>query len=362
LYPDPNDRPKQTPGLHFRGSGIPVLVTTTQELKRPALLDCTKGVSEAEAKKSQKAWATYLKGKGVNVDASGQRLVDLGGDVEMKLMLIPPGKFEMGSDAEDIKAYIKAIKDGGVDANEEWFEDEKPKHAVTISKGLLMGKFEVRQREYKQIMGNNPSRFTDDLDCPVETVTWFDAVAFCNKLSEKVGLKPCYKLKINKESGGSISEAEVEYLPTGTGFRLPTEAEWEYASRGGTKDAFYFGNVLNGKQANTNGDYPYGTSTKGPRLGKTSKVGAYEGVSPHPFGLCDTVGNVWEWCQDGYEEGFYAKSPVNDPVNDSVQKYRVLRGGSWFNYAHLCRCAFRCYCAPDYRFDINGFRVVLVLP
>ena len=182
--------------------------------------------------------------------------------------------------------------------------------------------------------GTDPSLFKGDT-LPVEQVSWDDAVAFCTKVKEK----------------------------TGQAVRLPTEVEWEYAARGGTTTPFYWGDQLNGAQANCDGNYPYGTDTKGPYLQKTTPVGSYAAKFPHPWGLTDVIGNVGEWCADWYDAGFYGKpEAAKDPeCKDSVQKsIRVLRG-SWNCYPRSCRAAFRGNFAPADRSSYVGFRVCAVM-
>jgi len=183
--------------------------------------------------------------------------------------------------------------------------------------GFYTGIYPVTQAEYQAVVGWNESYFKGK-SLPVENVTWDYAVAFCEKLKSSVG----------KE------------------IRLPTEAEWEYACRGGTTTEFYFGNALNGTQANCDGNNPDGTSVKGPYLQKTTPVGSYAEKFPHPWGLADVHGNVWEWCADWYS---------------SEQVYRVLRGGSWNFSASRCRAAIRLRDKPTCRYRNIGFRVCFSL-
>ena len=133
-------------------------------------------------------------------------------------------------------------------------------------------------------------------------------------------------------------------------------AQWEYSCRAGTSTPFHFGNELNGTQANCDGNYPYGTTKKGPYLKKTSPVGSYPA---NAWGLQDMHGNVWEWCQDWYGE--YPKDSIKDPKGISNGEYRVLRGGSWDNRARSCRAGFRFWDAPGYRISGCGFRLLLPL-
>jgi formylglycine-generating enzyme required for sulfatase activity len=206
-----------------------------------------------------------------------------------------------------------------------------------------MGAYEVTQAEYENLMGKNPSYCSpggggndkvaglNTRRFPVENVSWDDAMAFCKELSER-------------ESKN---------------YDLPTEAEWEYACRAGTTTPFHFGEALNGRQANCNGNEPHGTDVKGPHLGRTCEVGSY---SPNKFGLYDMHGNVWEFCKDWYSDDYYGISHNNDPQGPNSGLLHVMRGGSWYEIARLCRSAFRSWPSTGNR-DINtGFRVVLRLP
>jgi formylglycine-generating enzyme required for sulfatase activity len=161
-------------------------------------------------------------------------------------------------------------------------------------------------------MGNNPSNFKLGAQHPVETVSWDDAKAFTKKLTAmNNGL---YK------------------------FRLPTEAEWEYACRAGTTTPFYFGETISTDQANYDGNYVYGPGREGEYRKKTTPVGSFP---PNDFGLYDMHGNVWEWCEDWYGEEYYKHSPRDNPKGPETGELRVLRGGSWLNFPRALRCALR---------------------
>jgi len=227
----------------------------------------------------------------------------------LALVSIPAGEFDMGSNDGD--------------------SDEKPVHSVRLTKAFWLGKYPVTNAEYQRFLEANskaqpPSYWTDsrfnDPQQPVVGVSWDDAQAYC----------------------------------VWAGCRLPTEAEWEYACRAGTRTAFYFGESLSSKQANFDGNYPYGGAEKGPYLQKTSPVGSYQ---PNKFGLYDMHGNVWEWCQDWY--GPYPKGSVTDPPGVMKVESRVLRGGSWFGDPTLLRSAYRGHLTPDFRDASFGFRCVL---
>jgi len=247
----------------------------------------------------------------------------------MKLVLIPPGEFMMGSPESE---------EGRVDG-------EGPQHRVRITKPFYLGVYEVTQGEYERVMGTNPSYFSrggggndrvsglDTSRFPVEMVLWEDAVEFCQRLST---------LPAERSAGRK--------------YRLPTEAEWEYACRAGTTTPFHFGSVLNGRQANHDGNLPYGTSEKGPYLDRTTIVGNYSG---NGFGLYDMHGNVWEWCADWYDADYYANSPADDPKGPMSGSRRVFRDGSWEADARSCRSAIR-GSGPARQLNCLGFRVALV--
>ena|GEM_PF-1072229 len=258
----------------------------------------------------------------------------------MHLTLIPAGEFMMGShDSEFLRR-----------------NDEGPQHRVKISQPFYMGVYQVTQSEFAQIMGSNPSSSSKRNDCPVDTVSWFDAVIFCNNLSERDGMSPCYEIENVRRINGSIAFADV-LTSGGNGYRLPTEAEWEYACRGSTTTPFHFGDKLNGSQANVDGNYPYGTMQKGPRLGRTTTVGSYPKNS---FGLYDMHGNVCEWCWDAYVADAYqsCKSTTTDPLVTEGSEFRVLRGGSWNRNPEFARSAYRGRLTASLQIIDVGFRVV----
>lgn len=238
--------------------------------------------------------------------------VKLPGDIPLKFAYCPPGSFTMGSPSSE--------KDRS---------DDESQVQVRISQGFWMGQTEVTQGQWQALMGNNPSNFKGS-DLPVEQVSWEDVQAFVNKLNQSVP------------------------LPSGWRYALPTEAQWEYACRAGTESPFHFGSVLNGTQANCDGNYPYGMSTKGPYLQKTAKVGSY---APNDWGLHNMHGNVWEWCADWYSASLPGGT---DPVGALSGSNRVFRGGSWGNGAQGCRAAVRLRDTPGFRFSLLGFRLAAV--
>jgi formylglycine-generating enzyme required for sulfatase activity len=216
----------------------------------------------------------------------------------MEFVSIPAGKFMMGCSAGDSQCY----------------GDENPRHEVTISRSFELGKYEVTQGQWVKVMGNNPSSFKGDDRLPVEQISWNDAQGFVMKLNT---------------------------LNDGYRYRLPTEAEWEYAARGGA-DGPYYGNL---------DAIAWYDSNSG---SKTHPVGQKQ---PNGYGLYDMLGNVWEWCSDWYGESYYGGSPAADPKGPSSGQYRVVRGGSWGGNSWDARVSYRLrYVAVD-RLDDYGFRV-----
>ena len=234
----------------------------------------------------------------------------LPGNIKLEMVKIPAGSFLMGTEEAEV---IRLCKEYETD----WFKNEMPQHRVNLQE-FYLGKYPITQEQYQAIMGNNPSKFKDNPKNPVEQVIWNDAQAFCQKLSEKTGKK----------------------------YRLPSEAEWEYACRAGTQTRYYFGD--NEKLL---GEYAWYGKFLG---GKTNPVGQKK---PNDWRLYDLHGNVWEWCEDGWHDN-YEYAPTDRTAwneNHSVT-YRVLRGGSWDFTPRFCRSAYRYYAA--FRTSDIGFRVV----
>ena len=210
-------------------------------------------------------------------------------------------------------------------------DDEKPAHNVTVS-SYKIGKYEVTQAQWQAVMGSNPSYFGSCGNCPVENVSWNDIQDFISKLN---GL-------------------------TGGNFRLPTEAEWEYAARGGNQSKGYQFSGSNNLSSvawydETSGSKPY--SQKGKKEvfdGKTHTVGLKQ---PNELGLYDMSGNVREWCSDWFSGSYYSNSPSQNPQGPSSGEFRVVRGGSWSCYVIDCRVADRSWCKPDLRYFNCGFRL-----
>ncbi|MDP8201447.1 MAG: SUMF1/EgtB/PvdO family nonheme iron enzyme [Candidatus Tenebribacter burtonii] len=251
------------------------------------------------------------------------------------MVLVKGGTFQMGN------------IDGGV--------DEKPVHTVTLD-SFRIGRYLITQSEYEEIMGNNPSLFQEEKVInlgllgigrkvekttipmnPVESVNWYSAVEFCNRKSRKDGLTPCY-------SGFGL-ETKCDF--TANGYRLPTEAEWEYAAQGGrlSKGYKYSG-------SNNINEVAWHNNNSG---SKTHEVGTKQS---NELKIYDMSGNVWEWCNDWYAADYYKKGTVNNPQGASSGSYRVHRGGSWSYYAEFCRVTIRSGCNPDDSGRNLGFRLL----
>lgn len=229
--------------------------------------------------------------------------------IGMEFVFIKPGTFLMGSPLSE----------------PERFENEK-QHQVTLTKGLYLQTTEVTQGQWKAVMGENPSYFTScGIDCPVENSTWEDCQGFIRKLNQK--------------------EETDKY-------RLPTEAEWEYACRAGTDTPFAFGHCLSSDQANINGNYPMPGCQKGKSRDMTMPVAYF---NPNAWDLHDMHGNVWEWCQDW--KGVYPSESITDPKGSPNGSERILRGGGWGDMANFCRSAYRYGLDPNFRFVYVGLRL-----
>ena len=255
----------------------------------------------------------------------------------MEFVLISRGTFIMGSAESEAE-----------------HEKDEQQHQVTISRDFYMGKYEVTQGEYKRVMGINPSHFSGSDRLPVETVSWYDAVWFCNQLSELDGRIAAYRITNVVKDGDSIKSAKVSFVSGADGYRLPTESEWEYACRPGTKTPFSFGANITTAQVNFNGEYPYAGAAKGEYRQKTLPV---EFGTPNSLGLFNMHGNVNEWSWDWKAD--YPTGSVADPIGPENGSLRVFRGGSWVNFARHCRSARRNSNSPEDRSFSVGFRVAV---
>ena len=215
--------------------------------------------------------------------------------------------------------------------------DELPVHEVTLS-SFYIGQYEVTQGEFEVLMGSNPAHdYGVGDDYPIYHVTWYDAVEYCNALSEQEGLTPCYNL----------SDWSCDF--SANGFRLPTEAEWEYAARGGvnwTDNRRYSGTT------DELDDYAWYDDNSG---GQTHEVGI---KFPNQLGIYDMSGNVWEWCNDWYSSNYYQSNPAENPTGPSSGSFHVARGGSWYYDANYCRVSYRDISDPGAGDHYVCFRVV----
>jgi formylglycine-generating enzyme required for sulfatase activity len=219
-------------------------------------------------------------------------------------------------------------------------ESDEQQHKVTVS-GFYMGKYEVTQKDYQALMGTNPSNIKGD-NLPVGKVNWYDAIEYCNALSKKEGLTAAY----------TLNGTQVTWNKKAKGYRLPTEAEWEYACRAGTITLFSTGNNILTSQGNYDGNYPYIGNVKETYQEKTTAVGSFQ---PNAWGLYDMHGNVWEWCWDWY--GDYTGRSQTGPVGAASGVYRVQRGGSGGSSVLGLRSANRGRSLPDYSDYDFGFRI-----
>ncbi|MEM1240398.1 MAG: formylglycine-generating enzyme family protein [Cyanobacteria bacterium P01_H01_bin.26] len=244
----------------------------------------------------------------------------LGDAIPLQMLLIPGGTFTMGSPEDEIKRSVS----------------EGPQHDMTVPQ-FFMGRYPVTQAQWRVVaampsvdrdLEADPSKFKG-ANRPVEQVSWYDVVEFCKRLS----------------------------VHTGRPYRLPSEAEWEYACRAGTTTPFHFGKTLTTEVANYRGTITYGDGPEGDYREETTPVDHFD--IANDFGLCDMHGNVWEWCQDIWHNN-YNSAPTDGSawVTDGDDSIRILRGGSWIYYPEDCRSARRINYQPGNRYDISGFRVV----
>lgn len=249
----------------------------------------------------------------------------------LSLLWCPPGNFMMGSPETEKGRYPK---------------DREKQHNVTISRGFWLGQYEITQAQWKALMGNNPStQKAAGLLAPVENVTWHEAMAFCRRLTDR--------------------ERACGTIPVGWEYSLPTEAEWEYACRAGTIEAYSFGNEVSNLHLYGNFNDKNGITFTNPDYSQddgyefTAPVGTYR---PNPWGFYDMHGNVWEWCLDAMDETNpdFSGEPVFDPIGNRG-KHRVNRGGGYRGIAGDCRSAFRKGIEPGNRYNSLGFRPALVI-
>lgn len=248
------------------------------------------------------------------------------------------------------------VRGGSFDLGEEESYDNPP-HPVKLTYNFFIGKFQVTQELYREITGKNPSDF-QGTNHPVEQVNWKEAMDCCNLLNKKIGFNPvCDKdYELLDQSGKKTTD-----ILKVSGFRLPTEAEWEYAARGGSSSSPLGGRPGGGNKMPGGG---YSGSNHLDEVGWYSENNQYEtkpvGLKfPNQLGIYDMSGNVWEWCLDWYDEKFFRKNSKHvNPLNSKEGSSRVLRGGSWINRAASCRSANRISSDPDRRWGSGGFRLL----
>ncbi len=318
--------------IALRQSSIP--------LTRREYVTGSEGNRSSTPKPSQETGLKVFNFEVVRVNAKGEQIKkeskqsqyfaqDLGNGITLEMVAIPGGTFTMGTEDEEIERLVKKF-------NWEGFRKERPQHEVTVPP-FFMGKYPITQAQWKAIattakididLETNPSNFKGD-ELPVERVNWYQATEFCKRLSR---------------------ETKREY-------RLPSEAEWEYACRAGTTTPFYFGETITGELANYNAGYTYAEEAKGEYRGKTTPVGQFP---PNAFGLYDMHGNVLEWCADTWHDN-YEGAPTDGSVwtENGNNNRSPMRGGSWYGLPNDCRSAYRNYGLRrvNYSYD-DGFRVV----
>jgi formylglycine-generating enzyme required for sulfatase activity len=262
------------------------------------------------------------------------REFEIAAGVKMKFCWIPPGEAQLGSQKAERETVLK-LESWSNESKLLTSEAEELRGRFT-SKGYWLAKYTVMQSEWQIVMGTNPSYFSTTSDgkekvrgldtgrFPVEQISWDDCNTFLDKLNQRMGAGTAFGRRGK--------------------FVLPHEDEWEFACRGGRGNgrAFNYGGSLNGTQANCDGKYRYGTEAKGPFKGHTVEVGTYESIVPHPWGLSDMHGNVWQWCENWL---------------DSEREFRVIRGGCWSSSGWNCRAAHRNGSGTDWRKPDCGIRV-----
>ena len=317
----------------FTGAGIGVTSLLGQALLRSnsdSSGSSSPVTASPSATASQKPTLTAFEFTVITVDRTGKQInqqmgkaqsfkENLGNQVALEMVMLPSGDFQMGSPSDELQRD----------------SSESPQHSVSI-KPFFMGKYAITQAQWKAVaalpnvnedLSSDPSSFKGD-NRPVEQISWDQAVEFCDRLSKH----------------------------TGRAYRLPSEAEWEYACRARTTTPFHFGETIATDLANYNGTSTYDSEPKGTYRSQTTDVGSFP---PNSFGLYDMHGSVFEWCADYYHDS-YKGAPTNGSawVGSSDRTYRLLRGGSWVSYPGLCRSASRVRGDPGYRFSDFGFRVV----
>lgn len=318
--------------------------------QEPALLVAP--FSDVEAQETQTEWAEHLHTE-----------VTIENSIGMRLTIVPPGEFLMGLDLPPREVLRNSRLH--VDTSR-----ELPQHWVRISRPYLVAVCEVTQLQYETVMGSNPSAYHegglwtervegwDTSQFPVEDLSWYDAIAFCNALSRMENLSAYYALdepRYEEDDADRIVDAAVSELG-GTGYRLLTEAEWEYACRAGTTTPFSFGESCSATEAHVIGSFPLNDNVQDVVLRRTMNTGSF---APNAFGLFDMHGNVAEYCWDSYVREAYADRAgvTEDPGMREPDHEPVVRGGSGFDAPSICRSASRDDMHHFGRLPDVGFRI-----
>jgi sulfatase modifying factor 1 len=277
-----------------------------------------------------------------DIEVAMERMVGyFGEDIRKKRVKVRDKKKQNANGVEFEMVYCPA--------GEFWIDP--PKHLVKMTKGFWMGEIQVTQELWEKVMGWNPSKFKGSGKLPVEYVTWYDCLVFCNKLSELEKFKPCFTLSNIEEYNDRIMIANVEWNRHANGYRLPTEAEWEYSAKAGMELTYSGSNKVD-EVAWYHANSGYKTHEV-----KTKKANGW--------GLYDMTGNVWEWCMDKFDEESYQsrKNGIENPILwENSPCARVVRGGSYWSSAGHCRVAYRSRRDADYRNDLLGLRLLRCEP
>ncbi len=274
--------------------------------------------------------------------AGDRRVIDLKGQ-QVALRWCPPGTFTMGSPVGEPERKTDEVQ-----------------HQVTLTNGYWLMETELTQAQQAAVGQVGRPKFKGETR-PAERVTWYDAVELANLVSVASGLTPAYV--IDKTTQDPDTDPKINYddkrwtvtlAPGSNGFRLPTEAQWEYACRAGTTTIFSFGDAIDSTKANFNGRSSYNRAPASPWAEKTLPVGSF---APNPWGFLDIHGNVWEWCWDRYNA--YPEGAVTDPPGPATGPHRVLRGGTWEYKGAYLRCAARIHYTPAKNWDLIGVRLAV---